>query len=607
MSHSRLLLLALTLLLALPSGLINTRDAVVPHMAVAPGLAAPQDAEQRSAAPGLDARKRGDRKAKRRQGRQERRQDRRDRKQGGQSAEQARIEAMVEAAPPRIPALAQDDDPCGPGLIQLPKSGRCTHGPDDPPPPGLVAPDRIPPTAAEGRRAAADSACDDDGASGFRVQVLYLRSSSSPDTYATNLNAIRTWAAGADAILRDSSPAAGQEMGFTFVMTDDCQIDVDNVAISSSAIRTFDTSIMALEQQGYDQVDRIYLMFGDTNAAGICGIGTMWDDDRAAATNANNRGPSYARADRTCWNSHTAAHELMHNLGGVQESAPHTTGFGHCIDEYDVMCYQDDPRAPPIQFVCMPATTFENRYDCGHDDYFDPLPDAGSYLATHWNTAENWFLTQDIPSDADLTPPDLTWVAPVGNGQTHIASSGVISLQADATDASGVEYVEFWLYDETRNDWTLLGEDLTAPYTSSVNVSVLRSGLNYLTADAYDTQGNWVDEGIWIQRSGSVTAPTISLAASTASVKAKKSVTLTAAVANAPTSGTSVEFRVCRGSSCTWNAGQSLGVVAGPAPSTTWKASGKGSVTFLAQVTSESGAATSNPATVNVKKAKKKH
>ena len=155
--------------------------------------------------------------------------------------------------------------------------------------------------------------------SGFRVQVLYLRSSSSPDTYATNLNAIRTWAAGADAILRESSSAAGQEMGFTFVMTDDCLIDVDNVAISSSAIRTFDTSIMALDQQGYDQVDRIYLMFGDTNAAGICGIGTMWDDDRAVATNANNRGPSYARADRTCWNAHTAAHEgiiAVHTIVG---------------------------------------------------------------------------------------------------------------------------------------------------------------------------------------------------------------------------------------------------------------------------------------------------
>jgi hypothetical protein len=139
-----------------------------------------------------------------------------------------------------------------------------------------------------------------------------------------------------------------------------------------------------------------------------------------------------------------------------------------------------------------------------------------------------------------------------------------------------------------------------------VNVADLRSGLNFLTADAYDTQGNWVDEGIWIQRSEITTTPTISLVTSTARVKAKKQVTLTAAVANATASGTSVEFRYCRGSNCTWEAGQSLGAFSGASPSTSWKASGKGQVTFLAQVTSEDGTATSNQATVSVKKVKKK-
>ena len=89
-------------------------------------------------------------------------------------------------------------------------------------------------------------------------------------------------------------------------------------------------------------------------------------------------------------------------------------------------------------------------------------------------------------------------------------------------------------------------------------------------------------------------------------MKAKKQVTLTAAIANPPATVTSVEFRVCRGASCTWDAGQSLGAIAGPTATTTWKASGKGQVTFLAQATGEAGSVTSNPATVSVKKDKKK-
>lgn len=259
-----------------------------------------------------------------------------------------------------------------------------------------------------------------------------------------------------------------------------------------------------------------------------------------------------------------------------------------------------------MQVVCTPGNTFEMRYDCHGDDYFAREPGQGNYLATNWNTADNWFLTQEIPDGVDLTAPDVTWVAPVGNGQTHIASSNAIPLQANATDASGVDRVEFWLYDAASDDWVFLGEDFHAPYTGSVNVSALQFGLNYLTADAFDTQSNWVDEEIWIQRSGSSVTQGISLASSSGSVKAKKHVTLTATVDNPPASGTTVEFRLCRGGSCTWAAGQSLGVFTGPTSSTTWKASGKGQVTFLALVTSESGTVTSNPATVSVKKTKKK-
>jgi hypothetical protein len=606
---SRLLLLVLTLLLVLPPGYFGWQENIVPSTTIAPGMAAPQEAVTDGDGPTLEARKHGKWKARRRSARKadrkERREQRRERKQRGQSPEQIRIAELVEDAPPRIPALAEDD-PCGPGLIQMRKSGRCTHGPDTPPPADLLAsfPDEL--ALAEAGHTIASRVCVDDGESGFRVQVLYVRSSSGPDNYASSLKQIRDHAAGANTILQDSAiAAAGQEMNFSFVMTPDCAIDVGNVVVSPNAIRNFDALIRALEQQGYDRVDRIYLMFADTNSAGYCGIGTLWNDDRPTVVNHNNRGPSYSRVDRNggCWSAYTAAHELMHNLGGVQDSAPNSSKYGHCIDEYDVMCYVDGPGVVmQVKDACKDRETFESRFDCNNDDYFHPSPPAGSYLASRWNTANNWFLTQDYPDGVDLIRPTVLWQTPVTNGQTYVTSAGTVSLQVDATDNAGIAYVEFWLYDAVANRWSLLDNDTTAPYTSSVNVSTLRNGLNYITAAAFDIEGNWVEEEIWLHRVGA----TVSLSAAPVRVKQKKRVTITASVVNPPSDRTSIEIRVCRRAGCTWDSGQTLGVFPGPTATTTWKASGKGSATFLAQAASPDGAVSSIPVTVSVKKVKKK-
>ena len=95
-------------------------------------------------------------------------------------------------------------------------------------------------------------------------------------------------------------------------------------------------------------------------------------------------------------------HEMTHNLGAVQWSAPHSTqpaGFtdpryGHCWQGYDVMCYAEDAGASHAMRYDCPRTAeaIPQVYDCGRDDYFNPAPAPGSYLATAWNVYNSAFL-----------------------------------------------------------------------------------------------------------------------------------------------------------------------------------------------------------------------
>jgi hypothetical protein len=86
-------------------------------------------------------------------------------------------------------------------------------------------------------------------------------------------------------------------------------------------------------------------------------------------------------------------HEVTHNLGGVQRSAPHTSGAWHCTDEFDVMCYDDGGTPNRQSMACRPRSDMlVGAYDCNQDDYFNPSPAPGSYLATHWNVYDSDFL-----------------------------------------------------------------------------------------------------------------------------------------------------------------------------------------------------------------------
>jgi hypothetical protein len=136
---------------------------------------------------------------------------------------------------------------------------------------------------------------------------------------------------------------------------------------------------------------------------GVWGIAEVSPDDSSGKGNASNLGglvgmmltPPGAEPDPVDWQPTVMLHEITHNLGGVQRSAPHSTLGWHCWDGADVMCYDD--QTPGSEHYTDSVCDFidgaiPQTYDCGHDDYFSPDPVPGSYIATHWNVYTSDFM-----------------------------------------------------------------------------------------------------------------------------------------------------------------------------------------------------------------------
>ncbi|MEV4440654.1 RICIN domain-containing protein [Streptomyces sp. NPDC049577] len=242
--------------------------------------------------------------------------------------------------------------------------------------------------------------CDGDGTTGNRVQVVYVHGPGN-DRYAQYLASFRTWATDADTIYYASAQETGGVRHIRFVTGADCTPSVLNVEVPDSALAEFGAMNRALADKGFDRRDRKYMIFADAKV--YCGIGTFNGDERPDSSNLSNFGPSYGRTDSGCWSGSTAAHELGHNLGAVNNSAPNSSRAAHCTDEWDIMCYSDAPYYPAMRDVCHDRGQDE-RLDCNHDDYYNTSPRAGSYLATHWNVANNQFLMTGNGTRPDPNP-----------------------------------------------------------------------------------------------------------------------------------------------------------------------------------------------------------
>lgn len=176
-------------------------------------------------------------------------------------------------------------------------------------------------------------------------------------------------------------------------------------------------------------------------------------------------------------------HEITHNLGGVQWGAPHSTApatgdqrsrYGHCWQGADVMCYVEDAGAAHVmQYDCagIPGT-IPQGYDCGRDDYFNPAPPAGSYLATHWNTYDSAFMAPC----AGITPAcggGELWVPapPVATKAPSIGGRPRRGTPLQTNDGTWLNtpetYVRTWQRQTRKHRWVNVSSDDAESYAPS--------------------------------------------------------------------------------------------------------------------------------------------
>jgi S-layer homology domain len=319
-------------------------------------------------------------------------------------------------------ATAAPADPCpGGDIVDLPNGTiGCTHGPDERP---VV----VPQASARLLEPASTPTvtCVRDGRSGNRIQAVYVVAADRPNRSAEVIPQIRQWIDDVDAIFAESSAGSDVEVTVRWVHDEDCVADVATVVVPASGDDGLLDTIEALDDAGYADPGRHYLMWVDASV--YCGVAVNYPDDTAGQENTY---PLWARVDRDCWglDGLVEAHELTHMLGAVQLTAPNSSGNGHCTDEYDIMCYPDAPGVA-MDIACG-DTAEELRLDCNDDDYFDVDPPPGSYLHTHWNVARSSFLHSGavgsgrppeptVGGFSDVTTTnvfagDITWLAVAG-------------------------------------------------------------------------------------------------------------------------------------------------------------------------------------------------
>lgn len=207
---------------------------------------------------------------------------------------------------------------------------------------------------------------------------------------------------------------------------------------------------------------RNYAIFLDVGLPCSRGRGDLPRDSSAHVRNQANLGAARTASTSLCgladfFDPATTLHEVLHTLGAVQFDSVHSSQNGHCWDWWDIMCYDDDGPAIPADrnrpgehhdfagTPDCPLTAYgSSPLDCGNDDYFNPTPGAGTYLAAHWNVYNSIFLCEPAACQLPTQPPAVNVTADL----TQTRPGGAVTFSAAGSTSANGPFVEWaWDYD----------------------------------------------------------------------------------------------------------------------------------------------------------------
>jgi len=248
--------------------------------------------------------------------------------------------------------------------------------------------------------------CVSGAAGTYHIKVFYARAYNDVDNYASTVATIRSLVDQANGLVNDAAIATGGAASLNVKCTSGV-VDVVNVVLPTGmASASFSTIVTDMNNMGYtDGKVKHWVFYDDTGACSCGGTGHVYNDDTLAVSNLNNgNGVAFFAVDFGYNSARIMMHEMGHNLGAVQDSAPHSTLAGHCYDGLDTMCYND---GGPNGGLYSTSYCGIEIFDCGKNDYFHINPTSGSYLATHWNLGNtmNRFIAFGRPTMTTLNCP----------------------------------------------------------------------------------------------------------------------------------------------------------------------------------------------------------